>query len=258
MHCDTYGLGGDPGKPPSELIFLHGWGLHGGVWQDVVPAFADRFRVLVPDLPGYGRSRILPPAYTLNDLVTELVSRLHAPAVWVGWSLGALVALTAALERPEAVKKLVLVAATPRFVQGPDWRCAVSTALLQDFAQEFAADYARTLQRFISLQLGVGTHGQALLRRLRPLLLAHGAPPLQVLQAGLTLLRDTDLRSRLVEVAAPALVVQGGRDRLVPPAAAEYLARHLPQAQLHIVADAGHAPFLSHTSEFLQQVSAFL
>lgn len=253
MHCEIYGADKTP-----ELILLHGWGLHGGVWQDLIPAFASRFRVLVPDLPGYGRSRTLPPAYTLEHLAAELASKLEGPAVWIGWSLGALLALTAALTRPASVKKLVLVAATPRFVQDADWPCATSIELLEGFAQAFAADYEGTLQRFISLQLGVGTRGQALLRRLRPLLFAYGPPQPQALQAGLALLRDTDVRPRLAEIAAPALVIQGGRDRLVPPAAGAYLAAHLSQAQLQVLADAGHAPFLSHAAAFLEPVAAFL
>ena len=62
----------------------------------------------------------------------------------------------------------------------------------------------------------------------------------------------------LSQVATPALVIHGGRDRLAPVGAARFLAEHLPRARLEIVAGAGHAPFLSHPALFLEKLKGFI
>ncbi len=86
----------------------------------------------------------------------------------------------------------------------------------------------------------------------------YGEPVTAALHAGLRLLQEQDRRGVLGNIAVPALVIQGERDRLVPMGAARYLAEHLPQARLAPVPGAGHAPFLSHPDAFLERLEDFL
>ena len=241
-----------------DVVLLHGWGLHGGVWTQLVPALAAHFRVTVLDLPGHGRSPELPAEYSLKNLVELVVPILTGPAIWIGWSLGALIALRAARDKIETVGKVVLVAATPRFVQGHDWRCAVEASVFQQFARDLTRDYPATLRRFLSLQLGPETQGRTLLRELRGLLLTQPAPRPAALQAGLDILCNTDLRAELSSIPAPVRIVHGARDRLVPLAAAQYLAAQLPHARLTVLPGAGHAPFLSHARDFTEALLPIL
>ncbi|MBV9282781.1 MAG: alpha/beta fold hydrolase [Chloroflexi bacterium] len=102
------------GRPP--LVFLHGLGGSQSTWQEVLPAFAERHRVCALDLPGHGASDKPSPAvadYSLPGiarLVADALDVLHlTPATLVGHSLGGAVALHVALERPDAVSRLVLV-----------------------------------------------------------------------------------------------------------------------------------------------------
>ncbi len=252
LHIDTRGSGRD-------LVLLHGWGLHGGVWSDAAAALAEQYRVHCVDLPGFGRSRTAWRAGSdLGALAEQVLAAVPRPAVWIGWSLGGLLALAAAQRAGPAVSALGLIGTTPRFVQAHDWRCAMPGATLQQFADDLALDYHATLTRFLTLQFGSGEAERAALRALRGRLLAHGEPAPEALHTGLALLATSDVRGMLPALDVPALVLHGRRDRLVPVAAGEYLARQLPRARLVTIAAAGHAPFLSHAGASLAAIQSFL
>lgn len=240
------------------VVLVHGWGLHGGVWRDLAARLARSFRVLVPDLPGHGRSRGVHTGASLTGLADDLSRRLAEPAIWIGWSLGAFVALVTARAHPQAVSRLVLVGATPKFVQAADWLCAMPPATLAQFARDLESDYRGTLMRFLSLQMGESEAAQAAVRELRALLLEQGEPDPAALQVGLQWLANTDLRADLPAITVPALVLHGSHDRLAPPAAAQFLAERLPAARLVLIPSAGHAPFLSHADATWNVLQQFL
>ena len=240
-----------------DIVLVHGWGLHGGVWAGLAAHLAGRFRVTVVDLPGHGRSPRRAPL-SLDTLVEAVAETLPGPAIWLGWSLGALVALGAALTHRDEVHKLVLTGATPRFARAADWPQAMNAELLEQFAVELQSDFQATLERFLSLQVGGANGAHATLRALRAELLRHGAPDTAALREGLMILLHTDLRARLSEIDVPTQVIHGGHDRLSFPEAARELAARLPQARLDTIEAAGHAPFLSHAREFNACLDDFL
>ncbi len=251
LFCARQGAG-------APIVLVHGWGLNGAVWNGVAAHLATRGEVFVPDLPGCGRSRTIPPVYSLAQLAQNIDAVLPGPATWVGWSLGGLIALTAARQFPARVERLVLISATPKFMQGPDWPGAMPVAVMQQFAAELTQDYRGTLQRFLSLQMGTEASARDTLRALRERMFEHGEPDVGALGAGLALLSGSDLRPRLSAIAQPTLLIHGERDKLVPMAAAQYLRDQLPQARLHTIPLAGHAPFLSHPRLVLDLLDGFL
>jgi pimeloyl-[acyl-carrier protein] methyl ester esterase len=242
----------------TDVVLVHGWGLHGGIWGDLPAQLAQRHRVSVVDLPGHGRSRGVPFPEDLPRLAQSVAQHLPASATWIGWSLGGLVAMSVALQSPAHVMRLVLVGSTPRFVQAPDWRGAMPPELLTQFAQELAGDYRATLQRFLSLQMGMDAAGRALLKTLRCEMFRHGEPDAAALIGGLAILRDTDLRPQLPRIACPTLIVHGEHDRLASASASEYLQAHMPDARRVCIDSAGHAPFLSHPDQFRTLLQDFL
>lgn len=111
----AYAVGGpaEPVGPP--LVLVHGLGGTIENWRALAPPLAARHRVLVPDLPGHGTSSRLPEARDVDALAEAALAVADAEgirdAVWVGHSLGGLVALRAAVLRPDAVGGVVLAAA---------------------------------------------------------------------------------------------------------------------------------------------------
>jgi len=239
------------------VVLIHGWGSHGGIWAPVRDALTATHSLCVPDLPGHGRSREV-RAPDLNGFAALLQECMPDRAVWVGWSLGGLAALAIALRAPTRVKALVLIAVTPRFVEGPEWSCAMPAVTLAGFARDLQHDYRATLSRFLSLQLGSGEAERATLRNLRATLFAHGEPSSEGLADGLGILRDADLRPNLAAISQPVLIIHGARDRIASAAAAEAMAAGLPQGELVMIPGAGHAPHLSHWPDVAPALTRFL
>ncbi|MDE2088385.1 MAG: pimeloyl-ACP methyl ester esterase BioH [Gammaproteobacteria bacterium] len=241
-----------------DVVLLHGWGLHSGIWEDTVQALAAEFRVTCVDLPGHGRSPWPSGGIDLAALARRLTNVVPAPAAWVGWSLGGMIALRLAADFPQQVGRLALIGALPRFVHAPDWPHAMAPQILAQFARELEQDYDGTLSRFLALQTRGSERGHETVRRLRHRLRERAAPDPRALAAGLAWLRDIDLRSRLADVRCPCLLIMGERDLLAPHAAGRDTAQAMARARLHLIAGAGHAPFLSHAGEFLSVLRAFL
>jgi pimeloyl-[acyl-carrier protein] methyl ester esterase len=237
--------------PGAALVLIHGWGLHGGIWADLLPSLAPFGEPLAPDLPGHGASPWPPGGFGLESAADDLAAAIPAGATVLGWSLGAMVALTLARRHPTRVGRLVLVAATPRFTRAADWSCAVDPTVVDGFARDLAKDYRETLRRFLALQVRGGTTPRETLRRLRELLFARGEPSPRALADGLGVLRNADLRETLSQITQPALVIAGERDRLVPAAASRSLSRALPRGRYVGLPGAAHAPFLSHRDAFV-------
>lgn len=241
-----------------EVVLLHGWGMHSGVWEDVVEALLDHYRVTVLDLPGHGYSRGSGAGYALNDLCTAVLDAVPARAAWVGWSLGGLAAQYIAITVPERVARLALVGSTPCFVQRPDWPHGVAPPVLRRFAEDLRRDYRATLNRFIALEVHGSEHAAAQLRQLKAMLFRHGEPDTAALESGLAILENADLRADVSRIACPVLLLMGQRDQLAPAEAGATLQQRLPDARLHVFPRAGHAPFFSHLPEFLAELGAFL
>jgi len=245
----SFGLGPD-------LVFLHGWGFHGEVWDDLAKTLAGcGQRVHVVDLPGHGRSPAPTVPLDVGRLAAAVREVVPVGSAWVGWSLGGMVAIAAAAQYPEEVRALVVMGASPRFVHGPDWPEAVAPGVLADFGRGLREDWRTTLLRFLALQTR-GMESQTV-RRLRTLILAL-PPDANALAIGLAVLEETDLRPCLSTITCPTLALLGERDTLVPVAVSMDIARLRPDWRIKCLAGAGHLPFLTHRDEVLSALTEHL
>ncbi len=238
----------------SDVVLLHGWGFHGAIWDAFAETLVDwGHRVHVVDLPGHGQSPPLGTPMSIDAVAMAVQEVVPVGAVWVGWSLGGMVALArAALV---GVRALVMIAASPRFVREPDWPCAMDPALLAEFGDGLNLNWRMTLTRFLAIQAR-SVAGEDV-RRLRTLMF--NLPPDPVaLAEGLSLLRSADLRVCLRAVHCPTLVLLGERDTLVPIELSAHLLRLRPDWRVHGLSGAGHLPFLTHQAEVLSILAEFL
>ena len=234
-------------------VYLHGWGLHGGIWSETLAALPGT----APDLPGFGAVPAVTP-YTAETLADALAETLADPVHLIGWSLGGMVALALAARHPDKVAKLVLVGASPAFVNRPGWDHGLAPEVLAGFADSLRLDYRATLLRFLSLQARGGDAAREVIGRLRETVFQRGEPDAATLAVGLDLLRDVDLRAIASDIRCPALVVHGGYDMLCPAAAGRWLADRIPGARFALRERAAHAPFLSHPRWFVEQAGSVL
>jgi len=237
----------------APLVFLHGWGLHGGIWSETVAAF-DR-PALTPDLPGYGAMPMVAP-YDAHRLADALAADMPKDAIVIGWSMGGMAALALATKHP--VKALVLIGASPVFMNRADWDAGMAPDVLAGFAADLSGDYKAMLLRFLSLQARGGEAAREVIGRLRDTVFTRGEPDPATLAAGLDLLGDVDLRADAARITCPSLIIHGERDTLCPVAAGRWLADSIPSARLATHPHAAHAPFLSHPKWFNEQLKEFI
>lgn len=249
MHIEVTGSG-------PALVLIHGWAVHGGVFAPLVARLAATHTLHVVDLPGHGHSRDDTTPLRLPHVVASIAAHTP-PAVWCGWSLGGLFALHAAATLPK-VRGLVMMAATPRFVRDDNWPHAVEPSALSRLGEDLASDYRGTLERFLALDAMGSEHARAELRRLREALVERGEPAPRILQEGLALLENTDLRSALPTLTRPSLWLAGQRDRLVDARAMHAAAALAPGAHAATVTGGGHAPFLGHADVVAEAVKHFV
>lgn len=241
-----------------DLVLLHGWGMNGDVWEGVLPTLSKHYRTTIVDLPGHGRSLDFPTDYTLPNLSNALIDIFPQQAIIVGWSLGGMIATQFALDHPQRVNKLALIASAPQFVRDDSWPDGTDAAILNGFADGLNNDYQKTINRFIAIQAMGSDHAREEQRTLRERVFRHGNPQPAALEGGLDILRQTNLRPRLAEIQCPCLLVTGEHDTLFRRAAAEKTQALIPNATLSIIPGAGHAPFLSHPDAFLDSLLTFI
>jgi pimeloyl-[acyl-carrier protein] methyl ester esterase len=247
---------------PTDLVLLHGWGMNNGVWDALPDALGAPYRLHPIGLPGHGDAAFEPHWRDLPDWADAVLAQAPERAVWLGWSLGGLIALQAALQtralETERITALILISATPRFVQSADWSAAMPDERFEQFHSGLLADPRQTLQRFLALQVRGSDDERETLRRLRAGIGERPSPQTDALIAGLDLLREGDLRARLADIREPALWLFGQRDTLVPASVAARIELLMPGARCRSIAGAGHAPLHSHGAAAAAAITAFL
>ncbi|PPC94470.1 MAG: pimeloyl-[acyl-carrier protein] methyl ester esterase [Methylotenera sp.] len=240
-----------------NLVFLHGWGMHSAVWHPVIKRLSKHFTLHLVDLPGMGLSRPTEP-YHLHILADKISEMLPANADIVGWSLGGLVAMRIALDKPDLVRRLVLMSTTPNFVNKHDWDAGIAPDVFRNFAENVDADYHNTMTQFLTLQCMGAKDARATVKLLRKKFAERPVPTSQTLHRALNILLDTDLRNEVDRLRKPTLLIHGDRDTLAPVQAAHWMMQNLPMGYLRVIAGASHAPFLSHQEQFVEALIQFL
>lgn len=250
LHVEVIGQG-------QPLVMIHGWGSNGAIFHSLVKPLSKLFTLHLVDLPGAGMSRPIEP-YHLYALAEQVADILPAHADVLGWSLGGQVAMRIALDRPDMVRRLVLVGTTPCFVNKPDWATGVQPRVFNDFAQAVNIDYQKTMLQNITLQCMNAKDARKTIKILREKFLERPAANTQSIMHGLQILLETDLREEVPNLRKPTLLVHGDRDNLAPVQAAHWMAQNLPAGFLRVMSGSAHAPFLSHQEQFIEALVQFL
>ena len=236
-----------------ELVFLHGAGDSGAVWDLQIERFGDRYDALALDLPGHGE-RLTEPAFeTVDENAEEAVRAIHTRGfqrpVLVGHSMGGATALAVALRWPSLPQGLVLVGSGARLRMRPE--------PIEEARQRAEAEMPGVVvPRVIALDQVVSTSAPA---AVRGWLVDHfGRATAQATYADFLATNGFDAMGRLHQIRQPTLVIGGEDDLWTPTRFQHYLAEQISSARLVLLSDTGHYPFVERQMAFNQELEAFL
>jgi pimeloyl-[acyl-carrier protein] methyl ester esterase len=221
----------------SSLVFFHGWGASGRVWERQVAAFGHRVTVLTPTIPVWG----------VGWFTDYLIALPLGECILVGWSLGGMLLLEALSRLPApAPGGLVLVGVAPVFTRRPDYPLGQSPAVVRAMRRGLQQNRQQVLDEFLDRCLAPGEGAQT-----SPARAAFGSSASAGnLAAGLDYLLAQDLRPLLPGLSGGAVIIQGQEDRVVPPDQGKFLAAQLAGARLNLLPGAGHLPFFTQAAAF--------
>lgn len=254
---------GNRGVP---LLLIHGLGGSAENWIANVSPLAERHRVYVMDLPGFGRSDKI-PVRSIHDLVSFIGDFMDAlqieKASLAGNSLGGGLVLGCAVEHPERVEKLVLadIAGMGRDVIVDFKLCSVpllGELLIRTGRKSAAATWRKIVYdpAVVPGELVSLTHELMAQPGAKKALLAAIRAGLTIRGQRMSLVRE--LTAHLGSVTAPALIIWGRQDRILPLDHAYICHRKLHGSRLEILDGCGHLPQLEHPEEFNQLALEFL
>ena len=266
----------EPKKQSIPIVLLHGWGLNSAVWQPLIASlstdFTDAFHVITVDLPGFGTNinkKVSP--YSLANVCQHIANTIEQPAIYLGWSLGGLVATEMALTYPEKVLGLITVASSPRFLEQRSeeksdekivnqliWS-GIKPHVLAVFHKQLQVDAEKTISGFLKLQAMGSPHVRQDIKQISQLVFQHDMANKNTLDESLKLLETSDYRLQLIDIKQPFLRLYGSADSLVPKSIIEHVAKFTENnSDQHIFEGASHAPFISHLDDFTKILTDWL
>jgi 3-oxoadipate enol-lactonase len=220
----------------------------------IAPQLARSYRVIVPELPGFGGSKAVSGGLAaVADRMAEMVRDAadDKDAIVLGNGYGGFVALQMAIRHPDIAYKLVLADCGAAFSEGG--REAFRNMAAASKAKGLAAITDVAMRRLFAPEFQAA-HPD-LMRDRREAFLKTDP---EVLQSACAQLAELDLRPELSKVKVPVLVLVGEHDEATPPPMSHELAALLPNARLKVLAGCAHVPQLQAPEVFLEAIGEFL
>jgi len=244
------------------MMFAHGFGCDQNMWRFVAPAFEDRFRVVLFDHVGAGRSDLKaydPQKYaTLDgyaDDIVEIGRELGlAGAVFVGHSVSAMIGLIASAKAPGMFKSLVMVGPSPRYIDDETYVGGFSEQQIDELLAFLAENHMGWSAAMAPVIMGNPDRpelGDELTNSF-----CSTDPDIAKEFARVTF--KSDNRADLAKASIPTLILQCSDDVIAPLAVGAYVHKHIPRSDLVILKATGHCPNLSAPEEVIEAMRAFV
>jgi 3-oxoadipate enol-lactonase len=248
------------GRLDSEdvLVLVHAFPLHSAMWVPQLEEPPDDWRVIAPDLPGFGANPASGSQPMTMDAAADSVALLMDTlgvrrAVFGGLSMGGYVCLALLRRHPALLRGLLLcdTRATPDTEEVRRGRMQTAAKVMRAGTSEFVGGMLGRLLSPTTRQ-----HQPAVTAEVKGMMLA--APAESVAAALRGMAERADATPLLSGLSVPTQIIVGSDDEVTPPAEARTLARAIPAASLVVIDDAGHLPNLERPAEFNRALASFL
>lgn len=250
------------GKGPATMVFTHGFGCDQTMWRLVAPRFADRYRIVLFDLVGNGKSdlgsydkskygSLQGYADDLVELVNEFAS---GPVIFVGHSVGAMIGLLADLTAPGLFAAHIMVAPSPCYINDGDYTGGFTRTDVDSLLGTLESNYlgwSSTMAPVI-----MGSDGQPELSAELTNSFCRTDPDIAKQFARVTFL--SDCRAELPKLQTTTLILQCTDDLIAPVEVGEYMQQAMPNATLAMIENTGHCPHMSAPTASSAAIDTFL
>lgn len=250
------------GRGQKVLVFAHGFGCDQYVWDQIAPAFESKYRVVLFDYVGSGKSD--KSAYnkeryrTLHGYKEDLIELCDALSleniVFIGHSVSSMIGALAAIDRPELMKNLIMIGPSPHFLNEEGYKGGFEKADIEGMLQMIQGDY-NEFARFLSPVVMQNAARPHLAAEFEQLLCMNDAEVMSDFAEATFL---SDVREELDKVKVPTLILQTRNDAVAPEAVGEFVHSKLPNSEYKLMEAEGHSPHVSDADETIRLISEYL
>ena len=255
-HVKISGSGSQP------MLFAHGFGCDQNMWRFVAPAFEDRYRTLLFDYVGSGKSDVSaydPARYsTLDGYAQDVLDVCHEldlkNVIFVGHSVSSMVGVLAANREPEIFDRLVMIGPSPRYINEGDYVGGFEKEEIEgllDLMDKNYIGWASFLAPVVMKNPERAELGSELQESF-----CSTDPKVARNFARATFFADN--REDLPGLRVPSLIMQCAEDSVAPAEVGRYLSRTLPGSTLRMLKATGHCPHMSHPEETIEVINHYL
>jgi sigma-B regulation protein RsbQ len=250
------------GDGPTDIIFAHGYGCDQNMWRLLTPAFAERYRIILYDLVGSGRSDL--SAYdrekycTLaghaRDLLEIAAEFTQGPCVFVGHSVSAMVGVLAGIAEPERFSAQVMIGPSPSYINDGDYVGGFTRDDINSLLDTLDSNYLGWASAMAPTIMGAPDQpelGQELTNSF-----CQTDPEIAKHFARVTFLSDN--RADICRLRTRSLILQCSDDIIAPRVVGEYMHRVMRNSTLRHIDNIGHCPHLSAPKAIAESMNAFL
>jgi sigma-B regulation protein RsbQ len=250
------------GQGRQTLVFAHGFGCDQSMWRYLAPGFQDRYKVVLFDLVGSGRSDLSaydPEKYDslhgyARDVLEIIDEYAEGPAIFVGHSVSATIGMLACIEAPERIRAQIMVGPSPCYINDGDYVGGFTRADIDGLLGTLESNYLGWSSTMAPAIMGAPDQPELGVELTNSF--CRTDPEIAKHFARVTFLSDH--RADVAKAGAPALILQCSDDLIAPLSVGEYLHRNLPASTLQIIENVGHCPHLSAPGASASAIEEFL
>lgn len=250
------------GDGKTDMIFAHGYGCDQNMWRLLTPAFQERYRVILYDLCGSGRSDL--SAYDWNrhstlhgharDLLEIADEFAQGPCVFIGHSVSAMIGLLAAISEPQRFAAQVMIGPSPCYINDGDYVGGFTREDINSLLDTLDSNYLGWASTMAPTIMGAPDQpelGQELTNSF-----CQTDPEIAKHFARVTF--SSDNRADLPKLSTRTLILQSTDDIIAPCEVGDYMQRAIPNSTLRQIENIGHCPHLSAPAAIIDAMNDFL
>lgn len=244
------------------IIFAHGFGCDQSSWKFVTDAFLNDYKVVLFDYVGSGDSDMSQydkrKYATLEGYACDVIDIIEAlelrDIIFIGHSVSSMIGMIAALQMPEAFKKLVFIGPSPRYLNDRDYIGGFNTEDIETIFEHIAADYVGWSKALAPVVMDKPSQPE--LAEFLQECFESTEPSVALAFAMATF--KTDCRDNLRKLKIPSLTLQSSHDIMAPLTAGEYIHKNTPDNFLVVMKATGHFPHISEPEETIREIKDFI